>query len=83
MAEEENMSTTGFKNGIKTLNAQLWLLMASAEHLQAMAQQLAPLQRASLTDALERKLRVIRQQRQSWLLSGKRKSCHTRRRSRA
>ena len=35
---------TNFKAGVKTLNAQFWLLMASAEHLQALSNQLAPLQ---------------------------------------
>lgn len=38
-------STKAFRDGVRTLNAQLWLLMASAEQLQGVARGLVPLQK--------------------------------------
>jgi hypothetical protein len=42
------MSAADFKKSVMLLNAQFWLLMGSVEHLQSVAQTLAPLQRSRI-----------------------------------
>jgi hypothetical protein len=48
-------STANFEKGVKILNAQLWLLMASAENLQSIAHSLIPLQNRHLGTPSTRK----------------------------